>query len=104
MSAWQFQRLLLSPASSAHYHTAVPQDVVRQTDIHELQREAGPSVFSPKFISLAAAAADGLWRLNRQAHGGYCGLPLLNLKVVYRVKAELVWCAPPPIHELSWFC
>lgn len=36
----------------------------RETGTHELQREAGHSLSSPRFNSQAAAAADGLWRLN----------------------------------------
>lgn len=36
----------VSPAPRAHYHTAVPQDAPRQTDIHELQRETGHSLSS----------------------------------------------------------
>ncbi|MEQ2231218.1 hypothetical protein ILYODFUR_037263 [Ilyodon furcidens] len=50
-----------------------------EADNQELQRDAGHSLSSPRFNS-QAEAADGLWRLNHQAHGGYCALPIVKFK------------------------
>lgn len=51
-----------------------------ETDTQELQREAGHSLSSLRFNSQAAVAADGLWRLNHQAHGSYCALLIVKFK------------------------
>lgn len=63
-----------------------------ETDTQELQREAGHSLSSPTFNSQAAAAADGLWRLNHSAHGSYCGPPIVKFKRS-SIGSRLNWCS-----------
>lgn len=51
----------------------------------------GALLSSTTFGSMAAATADGRWRLNHQAHGDYCGLAIVKFKGRW-VMAELLWC------------
>lgn len=81
VSAWQSQRLLRVPGLSCTLTYSCPTGCT-ETDWHPRASEGSRALplLPPRSSSLGAAAADGLWRLNHLAHGGYCGLPIVKCK------------------------
>ena len=61
---------------------------------------AGHSLSSRRFSAQAAAPADGLWRLNHEAHGSYCGLPIVKFKGS-SMGSRLNWCGEPRLPYMN---
>lgn len=70
-----------SPLSSLCAFTYSCPTGCSETDWHPQASEGrGPLLSSTTLGSMAAATADGLWRLNHQAHGSYWGLAIVKFK------------------------